>query len=112
MLYGQGAGAGATASAVVGDLLPIVSQNGIDTLTPEFKKSNASSKDIFRSFVSRSYVALPLGSTDKVYEVFGQVTYLDTEGECAFITPAMSESELDEKIRLLCRPVLSRIRLL
>ena len=112
MLYGQGAGGGATASAVVGDLLPIISQGGADTLTPIFKRSSVSCKETFKDFVSRSYIALPLGSTDKVYEVFGQVTYLDTEGECAFITPAMSESELDERIKQVCRPVLSRIRLL
>ena len=112
MFYGPGAGAGATASAVVGDLLPILSAGKGNHKLPNITRSAYDPEKGVQGLVSKSYVALPLGSSDKVKEVFDQVKFIDAEGECVFITPPLSEKEFDEKLAEVARPVLSRIRFL
>ena len=112
MFYGPGAGAGATASAVVGDLLPILAEgNGAHKL-PVFSKSSYDPKKGLEGLESKSYVALPLGSSDKVHDVFGQIKFIEAHDECVFITPKLTEKEFDEKLTACARPVLSRIRFL
>ena len=112
MFYGPGAGAGATASAVVGDLLPILSAGKGNHNLPNITRSNYDPEKGVRGLVSKSYVALPLGSSDKVKDVFDRVKFIEAEGECVFITPELTEEEFDEKMAQLGRPILSRIRFL
>ena len=112
MLYGQGAGAGATASAVVGDLIPIIAYDGYSPIVPGFNRVNDSARDYFSEFESKSYIATEIGKEDKVREIFGEVTFIEGTGECAFITESMTEAKMLEKIASLPTTVYSRIRFL
>lgn len=112
MFYGQGAGAGATASAVVGDLIPIIAYNNFNPIVPGFNKCDYSPKEAFADFVSKSYVALPEVCEGEVAAVFGEVTRIGAVGEYAFVTEAMTEAEFSEKLARLGIAPLSRIRFL
>ncbi len=111
MFYGQGAGAGATASAVVGDLIPIIANGGKNPIAPAFIRTDYSAKDAFCDFVCKSYVATS-ATPEKVREIFGDVTLLGTGDEVAFVTEEMTESEISARLSRLGAPVLSRIRFL
>ena len=111
MFYGQGAGAGATASAVVGDLLPIIAYGSTNPIVPGFNRVDYPASDAFGDFVSKKYIALPKGYEAKVTEVFGEVEFIESD-ECAFITKAESEKATDAAIEAIGAPVLSKIRFL
>ena len=111
MFYGQGAGAGATASAVVGDLLPIIAYGNANPIVPGFNRVDYPASDAFGDFVSKKYIALPKEYESKVSEVFGKVDFIESE-ECAFITEAQSEKQTDAAIAAIGAPVLSKIRFL
>lgn len=106
MFYGRGAGAGATASAVVGDLMQIM-RTGINYAEPSFSKT-AEILD-FDTFVCKNYVACAKEDILRVKEIFGDARFIDSD-ESAFITAPISEKEISEKLQGL--NVLSRIRLL
>jgi homoserine dehydrogenase len=110
MFYGQGAGAGATASAVVSDLIPIIAYDNYNPIVPGFNKTDYSPARAFGEFRSRSYVALPAGSEALAEEIFGEVTPIQGTSECAFITPVMSEDEYNRAVEKLGSSPLSRIR--
>ncbi len=112
MFYGQGAGAGATASAVVGDLIPIITGGGVNPIVPGFNKTDYDPSAAFESFSSKNYVALPAGSDDEARAVFGEVTFIEDSADTAFITDALTEQEARAKLERLTAPVLSRIRFL
>ena len=112
MFYGQGAGAGATASAVVGDLIPIVAYNNYSPIVPRFNRTSYSAKAAFGEFKSRHYVALPEANEAKIKDIFGDVTFINAEGETAFITDELSENDIENKLSLLGVTPLSRIRFL
>jgi homoserine dehydrogenase len=111
MFYGQGAGAGATASAVVGDILPLLTYGNKNPIVPGFNRVKTSAKDSFSVFKSRKYIALAKGNEEKVKKIFGNVAMLDGN-ECAFITEEMSENETLEKLSSLGVPALAVIRFL
>ncbi len=109
MFYGQGAGAGATASAVVGDLMQIM-RSGINTATPAFVRIKA--PRAFSEFECRNYVATE-GSREDVVRVFKDAKFIPTTAdEVVFITGKMSESEFEEKVASLHMSIKSRIRML
>lgn len=93
MFYGKGAGAGATASAVVGDLMQTVKIG--NSGAPKFEKSNGV-KD-FTTFKSRHFLAFDCGAKDTVKSVFANDVFIDN-GECAFVTDVLTEKEVAEKI--------------
>ena len=113
MFYGQGAGAGATASAVVGDLMQIM-RSGINTATPVFEKC-AYSKSALDSFASQNYFAVSGISESDVRHIFGNVQIIDTAGELTFVSEKLDEAKIAS---LLCAlssrggALNSRIRLL
>jgi len=111
MFYGQGAGAGATASAVVGDLLPIIAHGNADPTIPSFTRADYGADSSFGNFKSKKYIALAEKNEARVREIFGNVEFIDS-CECAFITEEMTENETKDKLRLLNLPVLSKIRFL
>ncbi len=111
MFYGQGAGAGATASAVVGDLIPIIAYGSKNPITPGFIRTDKPASEAFDSFRSKKYIALEKGNENKVKEIFGDVEFIDCD-ECSFITNEISESETSEKLAMLNANVLSMIRFL
>ncbi len=112
MFYGQGAGAGATASAVVGDLMQIM-RSGTAVATPVFERcTECASLD---SFESQNYFAVSGISEDSAREIFGSIQTLGTGDELTFVGAKMSESDADAAIsRLLSSggTLNSRIRLL
>ena len=113
MFYGQGAGAGATASAVVGDLMQIM-RSGTAAICPVMKKSKERLLP-FSEFESRSYVALVGGCKNCVKDAFGEGQFIDADGECAFITGKMSESCTEaalDKLTAKGIEIKSRIRLI
>ena len=111
MFYGQGAGAGATASAVVGDLLPIISYGSKNPIVPGFNRVDTPADKTFPEFVSRKYIAFPKECEAKVKEVFGEVEFIESD-ECAFITKAESERATNEAIASMDVAPLSKIRFL
>ena len=111
MFYGQGAGAGATASAVVGDLLPIIAYGNKNPIVPGFRRVDQPASIAFDDFRSRKYIALPRGCEEKVREVFGEVSFIESD-ECAFITKCESEAETDKALAAIGVLPLSKIRFL
>ena len=107
MFYGPGAGAGATASAVVGDLMQVIA-SGVNCKAPVFERTDYSPLTAFASFKCKNYVALSKGNEGNA-EKFGKVTFIESE-ECAFITECMSEAEFEKASKGV--EILSRIRLL
>ena len=111
MFYGQGAGAGATASAVVGDLLPIISYGNKNPIVPGFNRVDTPADKLFPEFESKKYIAFPKGYEAKVSEVFGDVEFIESD-ECAFITKKESENKTDVSIAAMGVSPLSKIRFL
>ena len=95
MFYGKGAGAGATASAVVGDLM-LVMRSGVNAAAPVFEKVEKGAD--FDGFSCRRYVAVSEADKSAAAEVFGELNVISEQsGEIAFITPVMSEVEYRER---------------
>ena len=112
MFYGQGAGAGATASAVVGDLMQIM-RSGTSCKAPSFKRSEYN-KDSFLAFKSQSYFAVRGVDADTVRKIFGNIEIIPSE-ELSFVSASLSEAEIQAlcaEIVSLGGEILSRIRLL
>lgn len=111
MFYGPGAGAGATASAVVGDLLPILSYGSENPIVPGFNRVGYPASESFAKFKSRKYISLPSGNEEKIKKVFGNVEFIESD-ECAFITENETETDTDEKLLAIGLSPLSKIRFL
>ena len=106
MFYGRGAGAGATASAVVGDLMETMRLGGSGM--PAFERCDAIRE--LSTLASRHYLAFCAEERARVLAVFGSsVTQIDSP-ECAILTEELTEAELAEKLSDLT-PI-SHIRLL
>ena len=113
MFYGPGAGAGPTASAVVGDLMQVMC-SGRNCAMPVMNKT-AEGTLPFSAFECQSYVAVKGGCENCVKGAFGEVQFIDADGEIAFITAKMTEADTEaalEKLTAQGIEVRSRIRLL
>lgn len=111
MFYGQGAGAGATASAVVGDLLPIISYGSKSPIIPGLNRVDYPASDSFGDFKSQKYIAIAKEHEATAKEIFTGAEFIDSD-ECAFITARETESETNSKLDSIGAAVLSKIRLL
>ena len=111
MFYGQGAGAGATASAVVGDLLPIIAYGNKNPITPGFNRIDIPASDSFGSFESRKYIALPVDCAEHAREVFDDAEIYVAD-ECVIITKCESEETTNSKVTAIGVEPLSKIRFL
>ena len=112
MFYGPGAGAGATASAVVGDLMQAM-RSGVSIKMPVMEKSTATLK-CFDTFTARNYVAVSGCDKNAIGEIFSDASFIAGD-ELAFVTEAMSEADVDAALSALeakGASVKSRIRLL
>ena len=112
MFYGPGAGSGATASAVVGDLVQAM-RSGRNIKMPVMEKSTVTLRE-FGDFITKSYIAISADDKSAVAEIFGKVSFI-TGDELAFVTESMSERDTEAAIARLCAKgiaVKSRIRLL
>ena len=90
MFYGPGAGAGPTASAVVGDLMQVM-RSGTQIKAPEMKRGY--SPLAFEGFRCRSYISLENVREEIVSSVFGKVDFISNDGEISFVTGEMCEAE-------------------
>ena len=90
MFYGQGAGAGATASAVVGDLMQIM-RSGKNYAEPHWVKTDEGQMD-FGDHKARHYIALCGVKAEEIKAAFGSVQIISEGEEIAFITSEMKES--------------------
>ena len=109
MFYGRGAGADATSSAVVADIIHAICGGGIKS--PLFEKENNPSDISGLKF--RNYIATD-GEKEKIISLIGNQEFIDSS-ECAFITEELSEQEVEKIISTLAASavnVLSRIRVL
>lgn len=97
MFYGKGAGAGATASAVVGDLMLIL-REGTSYAVPAFYPAGDDMPIAFERFASRHYLAFPQKDKASVEALFGKNRAILLESEFAFLTESMSESEIAERL--------------
>ena len=91
MFYGQGAGAGATASAVIGDLCQVL-RSGIHYSAPVFEKCSEAAD--FNSFVCRHYLAFSALDEGKVRAYLKTASLSLDGGECCAVTLPMSEGAL------------------
>ena len=110
MFYGPGAGAGPTASAVVGDLMEIM-RSGRNYAVPEMKKTECGTLS-FDSFVCRSYIALCGVSEQAARDAFGKIEVISSGDELAFITSTISEADCKASLASLGGELRSRIRLI
>lgn len=109
MFYGPGAGAGATASAVVGDLMQIMC-SGRNCAQPTMIKTLDGVCD-FADFESQQYIAISGADAAKINAAFGEVQIISEGEEIAFITKKMREGDVEEKLGVLSAEIKSRIRL-
>ncbi len=113
MFYGPGAGAGSTASAVVGDLMQVMC-SGAKTAAPVFKKCKADKA--FSSSIKAQYYIAATGVSEKCcVAAFGKLATIAAEGELAFVTSEISEKELSDGLTVLLSEgaeVLSKIRVM
>lgn len=109
MFYGQGAGAGATASAVVGDLCQIMSEKS-NTLQPVFEK--CADGVPFEDFSSRHYIACRKELGEKLCEAFGEGSVIENGEEIAVLTKPLKEGDVINTLESFSISALSRIRLL
>lgn len=97
LFYGKGAGAGATASAVVGDLAVIL-RSGTKTAPAEFRPAR---KEFLRTpaeFVARRYIALKEAPSDLAVRFPAAKEIPSESGEYAFLTQPMSGAALTETL--------------
>ena len=96
MFYGRGAGAKATASAVVADLIEAASGAGV---TPVWEPADEGFPTEFGTFSCPRYLAFSGVDRNAVRVVFGDVTFISgAEGEVAFLTPQKTECECADGI--------------
>ena len=113
MFYGQGAGAGATASAVVGDLMQIM-RSGTNYAEPVWEKSDKGLID-FSLFESKHYIALKDVDLETVKAELGEAQLISEGKEIALVTELLNEDELTEALKNLRAKgakVKSRIRII
>ncbi len=107
MFYGQGAGAGATASAVVGDLIPIISTGGVNPIAAGFNRVSESVRPNFDRLKSRFYLAFD-GADEKIASALGEV--IENGGEIAVLTEKIAEADMQQRLSSLGAKPLSVIR--
>ncbi len=112
MFYGSGAGKLPTASAVVADVVDAVKHLGKNIITHWFSKEMELLP--LTEVPARMMVVLD-GSADKllIHDLFGQVTFVDSDDEVVFITSKSTEGQLEKAMNQLKEKgihVLSHIR--
>lgn len=109
MFYGRGAGKFPTASAVVADIIDMAKAAKTSISQVWEDADNSAFVEKIENNETEMYVRVK--SSDKaVIEKFGAEIISDENGEVSFVTPCLSEKEIDEK--LAGTEVVSKIRIL
>jgi len=109
MFFGQGAGAGATASAVVADI--VNSCRGGSSLMPIIEKAS-SPEESFKDARCSYYIALPSEEELLAASAFRDAELTKFENECIVLVKNASEEEIDMAVKSSKLTVLSKIRFL
>ena len=115
MFYGAGAGKLPTASAVVADIIDIVSHmDKANVRAPKFTVATEQDYADFSAYSTRSCFtfANEAGAADKIAATFGAVKTVVVGDRIAFIADAMTEKEAEDKAAKAGLTLLSRIRVL
>ena len=116
MFYGRGAGKLPTASAVLGDIIEASKLSGTDLAQSWEDSKDDSFIENYLDDTVQMYVRVVGASEDEINALFGEVEYLERENqpadEKAFVTPALKEREIDEKLEKLNKNVLGTVRVL
>ncbi len=110
MFYGRGAGAGPTASAVVGDLCRCFTE-GTSTAPLRFEKEPERLAN-FDDFTAAHYIATD-ASIETVVKIFGEVTVLENGAELAVLTAPITEAAYaagEKKLTAMGANVFSHLR--
>ena len=111
MFYGRGAGAGPTASAVVGDIIMTV-REGECRVLPCFTKQAPKEENLFSTESYRRYVAVSEDKRETAEGLFSVEKVIRTDGEYSFIADYINESDHAAALEKLGDGLLSSIRLL
>ena len=116
MFYGRGAGKLPTASAVLGDIIEASKLSGTDLAQSWEDSTDDSFIENYLDDTVQMYVRVVGASEDEINALFGEVEYLERKNqpadEKAFVTPALKEREIDEKLEKLNKNVLGTVRVL
>ena len=114
MFYGPGAGKLPTASAVVGDMLDIMSHTPAGVLSPVWVDATPDEVADPEAYICRHLVVLdaPLSAEAEIAAHFALNAVHHTEGRVSFITEEMSEAAIKETIAKIGYPLVTRIRVL
>ena len=114
MFYGPGAGKLPTASAVVGDMLDIMSHTPAGVLSPVWVDATPADIADPETYVCRHLVVLdaPLSAEGDIAAHFALNAVHFTEGRFSFITDEMSEADVKTGISAVGYPLVTRIRVL
>ena len=115
MFYGAGAGKLPTASAVVADIIDIVSHLGqADVRAPHFTAATDADYADFNAYTCRSCFSFEneSGAAARIAAVFGAVNTVTVDGRIAFIADAMTEQEAAAKAAATGLTLTARIRVL
>ena len=112
MFYGRGAGKLPTASAVVADIIDIAKSPKNDPCFPALEAATESELADFESYKCQNMLVFEASADDGILDVFSATEALSQDGKIAFITEAISEKELADKLATLKDAPISRIRLI
>ena len=114
MFYGPGAGKLPTASAVVGDMLDIMSHTPAGVLSPVWVDATPDEVADPEAYVCRHLVVLdaPLSAEAEIAAHFALNAVHHTEGRFSFITDELSEADVKAGIAAVGYPLVTRIRVL
>ena len=93
LFYGRGAGAGPTASAVVGDL-SLILRSGIHAAPAKFRPAREGFLHPKAEYTARRYVSLAREPQDLAARFPTAKRIVCEDGECAFLTEEMSDAAL------------------
>ena len=110
MFYGRGAGAGPTASAVIGDLAQVLC-SGRHAAFPSFEKNEDGIED-FANYCSQNYLAFAKKDAPAAKAAFPRAQYFEAEDECFLLTERTSEAAVAAILAEGGLAPLSRIRML
>ena len=114
MFYGPGAGKLPTASAMVGDMLDIMSHTPAGVLSPVWVDADPSEIADPETYACRHLVVLdaPLSAEAEIAAHLALNAVHHTEGRFSFITEELSEADVKAKIAAVGFPLVTRIRVL
>ena len=112
MFYGRGAGKLPTASAVVGDIIDVAKCAKNDPCYPALEDASDADVADISSYCCKNMLVFDAKADDAVLDAFNASQAVVRGGKVAFITEALSEKELNEKLALITDAPTSRIRLI